>query len=99
MDHFVEHSPALLELGSLNDKTEFAHSDVRVTSILLNQLAIDPFLIPASANEAHGSTHLTRNWVRSTSFASTSARFTAHDGPSSSLLEHHVHGPLEALWK
>jgi len=97
VNHLVEHSPALLELSSGDDETPSAHSDVGVVFHHLNPLAIDFLVPPGLGDEAHDSSTSARCRVRATGSASTSARLTAQDGPSPSLLEHHVHSLLEAL--
>lgn len=56
MDDLVEHSPALLELGSGNHERPSAHSDVGAVVHHLNPLAFDPFVSPGLGDETHDST-------------------------------------------
>jgi len=97
VNHLVEHSPALLELGPGDDETPSAHSDVGVVFHHLHQLAIEPLVSPGLGDETHDSAASLSSRVGAAGFASTSAGFTAHDGPPSSFLKHHIHSLLEAL--
>lgn len=56
MDDLVEHSPALLELGSGNHERPSAHSDVGAVVHHLHPLAFDPFVSPGLGDETHDST-------------------------------------------